>query len=174
MGDISVTSVEDVSAAQQLAARLAAITDIHDVRLMKTSAEIINLPVKCPYLSYDLNSDAAVEYEPGGESFVVRGTYRLFIRSSSTMEPNESDKPEADVARIEFEHAALFIINMDDQEPPAPEELNAYAVTTGQFALYPYVREYISNITTRLGLPPLTVGVLKFPAHHLGNQGADA
>ena len=72
----------------------------------------------------------------------------------------------SDIARIEFEQAALFIMDLEGQEPPQPEELTAYAVTTGQLALHPYVREYISNITTRLGLPSLTVGVLKLPAHH--------
>ena len=161
-----MTPVDDIGAAQQIAARLAGITDIRDVRLMKTSAEIVNLSVEHPFLVYDLNSEAAVEYEPGGGSFVVRGTYRLFIRSSSTATGNDSQGSASPVANIEFEHAALFVMDMEGQEPPNPEELNAYAVSTGQFALYPYVREYISNITTRLGLPPLTVGVLKLPAHH--------
>jgi len=161
-----VTPVDDIGAAQQMAARLAGITDIRDVRLLKTSAEIVNLAAEHPFLIYDLNSEAAVEYEPGGGSFVVRGTYRLFIRSSSEANGTESHESPSPVANIEFEHAALFVINTEGHDPPKPEELNAYAVTTGQFALYPYVREYISNLTARLGLPPLTVGVLKLPAQH--------
>jgi hypothetical protein len=172
LGDPSVTPVEDIDAAQQAAARLATITDISDVRLLKSFAEIVNLPVEHPFLYYDLNSEATVEYEPGAGSFVVRGTYRLVIRSSSTEirdEPKESASP---VANIEFEHAALFVMDMEGQDLPKPEELNAYAVTTGQFALYPYVREYISNITTRLGLPTLTVGVLKLPHHRRPPNGS--
>ena len=160
-----MTPVEDIGAAQQMAARLADITDIRDVRLMKSSAEIVNLPVEHPFLAYDLNSEAAVEYEPGGESFVVRGTYRLFIRSSPIADGDEPSGSASDVARIEFEHAALFVMDLAGQEPPLPEELNAYAVSTGQFILYPYVREYISNLTTRLGLPTLTVGILKLPVY---------
>jgi Preprotein translocase subunit SecB len=163
LGDIGVTPVDDLSVAQQLAARLAGMTDIRDVRLLKTFAEIVSLPVEHPFLVYDLNSEAAVEYEPGGESFVVRGTYRLFIKSTSNATGSDSDRPASAVANIEFEHAALFVMNIEGREPPRAEELNAYAVSTGQFALYPYVREYISNLTTRLGLPPLTVGVLKLP-----------
>jgi hypothetical protein len=164
LGDIGVTPVEDISAAQQIAARLAGITDIRDVRLMKSSAEIVNLPTGEPYLAYDFDSEAVVEYEPGGESFVVRGTYKVFIRSSSGDDTEDAERHASPIARIEFEHAALFVINTDGQEPPKPEELNAYAVSTGQFALYPYVREYIYNVTGRLGLPPLTVGVLRLPA----------
>jgi hypothetical protein len=165
LGDLGVTPVDDLGAAQQLAARLAGMTDIRDVRLMKSFAEIVNLRVEHPFLVYDLNSEAAVEYEPGGESFVVRGTYRLFIKSSSNATGSDSEVPASAVANIEFEQAALFVMDIEGQEPPKAEELNAYAVSTGQFALYPYVREYISNLTTRLGLPPLTVGALKLPVH---------
>ncbi len=166
MGDSGVSPAYDVSAALLEAARLNAITDIRDVRLMKSVAEIVRLPVSDPFLTYRLDSDAAVEYEPGSESFVVRGTYRVSIESARDPEsdrPPDSDASDSTVARIEFEHAALFVMDMDDDEPPSSEELNAYAVSTGQYALYPYVREYISDITMRLGLPPLTVGVLKIP-----------
>jgi hypothetical protein len=166
MGDVRVNDVTDISAAREIAARLAAITDIYDVRLMKTSAEIVNLPADNPFLAYQLESESAVEYEPGTESFVVRGTYRVFISSGATAEalagPEHHGSP---VANIEFEQAALFVMNMPDSaDPPKPEELNAYAVSTGQFTLYPYVREYIADLTMRLGLPALTVGVLKMPA----------
>ena len=169
LGDVGMTPVEEADAAQQKAARLAGITDIRDVRLMKGSAEIIKLPVDDPFLEYDFHSEAVVEYEPGEGSFVVRGTYQVFIRSSPTPNfENDSQTAASPVAKIEFEHAALFVMDMEGNEPPQPEELNAYAVSTGQFALYPYAREYISNMTTRLGLPPLTLGVLRLPAYHKG------
>jgi Preprotein translocase subunit SecB len=166
MGNLGVNPVDDATAAQQVAARLAAITDIRDVRLMKSCAEIMRLPVAEPFLAYDFDSEATVEYEPGSGSFVVRGKYRVYIRSApaENMEYTPKDSGSA-VAKIEFEQAALFVIDMAAGEPPKAEELNAYAVSTGQFALYPYVREYISDVTMRLGLPPLTVGVLKVPFH---------
>jgi hypothetical protein len=164
MGDVSVSLGNDVSVAQQMAARLAAITEIRDIRLMKTCAEIVKLPVAAPFLVYKLDSDSAVEYEPGSESFVVRGTYRLSIRSTSSAEVEDlPEDPDSAVAKIEFEQAALFVMDIDGREPPKSEELNAYAVSIGQYALYPYVREYISDLTMRLGLPPLTVGVLRIP-----------
>jgi hypothetical protein len=165
-----VSPTEPASAARKLAAGLAARTDIHGVRLMKSSAEIMRIPVSDPVLTYDITSEASVEYEPGGEAFVVRGTYRLSINTSSTSTADGEAESSAVtgeagkgslVAKIEFEHAALFLIDKGADNPPELEELNAYAVTTGQFALYPYVREYVSDITGRLGLPPLTLGVLR-------------
>src|SRR6266851_2329221 len=112
---------------------------------MKSSAEIVRLPVADPFLAYDLDSDASVEYEPGSESFVVRGTYRVSISSTASAPGAEdtSKEPSSPVARIEFEQAALFVMDLDVGEPPKEDELNAYAVSMGQFALYPYVREYI-------------------------------
>lgn len=154
----------DVGAARQKAARLAAITDIRDIRLMKTHAEIVRLPVNRPFLAYKLESESTVEYEPGSESFVVRGNYRVSISSTDSADVDAyPGDPDSDVAKIEFEQAALFVMDMNGDQPPDPEELDAYAVSTGQFALYPYVREYISDLTMRLGLPPLTVGVLRLP-----------
>lgn len=43
------------------------------------------------------------------------------------------------------------------------EELTAYAATTGRFALYPYIREYVYDLTGRLALPPLTLEILSRP-----------
>ena len=160
-----MTSIDDVAIARQQAARLAAITEIRAVRLMRSSAEIIHLPANGPFLSYQLASTSAVEYEPGSESFVVHGNYSLTINSRPTADLEDSGPQDLDstVARIEFEQAALFVMDISNERPPEPDELNAYAISTGQFALHPYAREYISDLTARLGLPPLTVGVLRMP-----------
>lgn len=164
MGDAGVKSSDEMDGARRRAAGLAARIDIHDVRLLKSSAELTGLPGSDPVLTYDLNSEASVEYEPGGGSFVVRSVYRLSISTApkSSAETGSEGKCHA-VAKIEFEQAALFVIDKSADSPPAPEELNAFAISTGQFALYPYAREYISDVTCRLGLPPLTLGVLRMP-----------
>lgn len=166
MGDIGVSPADEMSAPFQVAARLAAITDIRDIRLLKSRVEMVRSPADSPFLAYHLDSESAVEYEPGTESFVVRGTYRVSITSSSTADAGNgftSDDSNSTVARIEFEQAALFVMEIEGGQPPNADELNAYAVSTGQYALYPYAREYISDLTMRLGLPPLTIGVLKIP-----------
>jgi hypothetical protein len=161
MGGVGMSSPSDLAEAQRQAARVAAKSDIRDVRLMKSCAEVTDLPAADATLTYDLNSGANVEYEPGGEAFVVRSNYCLSIMPAVTADA----APAANViARIEFEQAALFVISLGEGDnPPTADELSAYAVTTGQFALHPYAREYIYDLTGRLGLPPLTVGVLTMP-----------
>jgi hypothetical protein len=157
--------IGDISVAWKRAARLAARTEIRDVRLLKSFAEIVHLPVEERLLDYDFQTGSTVEYEPGGESFVLHGNYRLLVKAAGTAHAaGASGGSAVDVAKIEFEHAALFVIDLrDGEDPPDSGELNAYAITMGQFALHPYVREYVSNVTGRLGLPPLTLGVLRAP-----------
>lgn len=155
----------DVADAHRGAARLAARAEIRDVRMLRTSAEITRLPGASPRLAYQLHSDATVEYESGDKSFVVRNSYRLDIvdrRADSDENPFEDS--EAAIARIEFEQAALFTVELEEGDaPPTTEEVEAYAVSTGQFALHPFAREYIYDVTGRLALPSLTIGVLKAP-----------
>jgi hypothetical protein len=163
-----MTAPVDINEAQRQAARVAARTDIRDVRLLKSSAEITDLPAPDATLTYDLNSGAKVEYEPGSEAFVVRSNYSVSIMPA-THTSGALGKTSDVIAKIEFEQAALFVFSLaEGDHPPTAEELSAYAVTTGQFALHPYAREYIYDVTGRLGLPPLTVGVMNLPTTEPG------
>jgi hypothetical protein len=159
-----VTDV-DLYEAQQRSARVGARAQILDVRLLKTSAEIDRLPSGGLPMSYRLDTEPAVEYDDGDGSFVVRAAYALRVVEVTPDGADEAfDDAEASVARINFELAALFTLAMrDGDEPVELEELQAYAASTGQFALYPYAREYIYATTGRMALPPLTVGVLQLP-----------
>jgi hypothetical protein len=105
-----------------------------------------------------------VEYD-NGESFVVRVKYQLAIVAASPDEDADPfSDPSAAIASIEFEQGGLFVLQMrEGDDPVQAEELDAYAVTTGQFAIYPFAREYIYDVTGRLALPALTIGVLRLP-----------
>lgn len=158
--------------ARHVAARVAARAEILDVRLLKTHGELMSQPE--PPLVYRLETDARVEYEDGDASFVVACTYELSITPSASPDVGGhsdvtlavDDDVEADespvVAKLSFDYAALISLHMRAGDaPPSQDELQAYAASTGQFALYPYARQYIYDLTGRLGLPPLTVGVLQ-------------
>lgn len=154
----------ELAEAQKRAARLASRADILDVRLLNTTAKLVRSPEPGSPLNYHLSSDATVEYD-NGESFVVRVKYQLaIVAASSDEETDPFSDPNAAVANIEFEQGGLFVLQMrEGDDPVQAEELNAYAVTTGQFAIYPFAREYIYDVTGRLALPPLTIGVLRLP-----------
>ena len=154
----------ELAEAQQQAARVAARADIRDVRLFETTAKLIRPPEPSSRLSYRLKSDAAVEYD-NGESFVVRVSYQLaIVEESPDGEDDPFNDPQAAIAEIEFEQGGLFELEMREHDGPVQtDELKAYAVSTGQFALYPYARQYVYDLTGRLALPPLTISVLRMP-----------
>jgi hypothetical protein len=169
---VRVSEDLDLLAAQQEAARIAARTQVRDVRLFGTSAELGRFPGEAVRLRWSLDTDVEVERdEDDGNSFVLRSKYSLRIvqvpTAAAIREDEEADSAEGEddlVADIKFEFGALFSTTLrDGDEAITDEELRAYSLTMGVFAMYPYARQYIYDITGRMGLPPLTVGVLTLP-----------
>jgi hypothetical protein len=167
-----VTETARLGEERRRAARLAARAEIRDVRMLKSDIQLIQQPESRLQLRYTLDADVNVEYQQGDSSFVVRVAYDLTIdqllADDTSTEVSEEARPEGDetsvprVATLHFELAALFTLEMrDGDDPVKDEELEAYAASTGQLALYPYAREYVYDVTGRLGLPPLTMGVLQ-------------
>lgn len=155
---------------RQFAARIAARSHMEDIRLMSTSAAVVSQAPSGSMLSYDLRTTPSVEYDDGGEFFVVRADYDLKIFRVDQDEIDEAngvsavDCDDLRIANVQFEYAALYALKMRDGDAaPKSEELEAYANTTGQFALYPFARQYIHELTAKLGLPPLTLDVLLLP-----------
>lgn len=164
MSDIVLVDQVDQVNLREVAARVAARAEIRDVRLFKTEAALERVPQVGAALTYRLGTHAEVQYEPGDESFAVMVTYLLALAEA---DPELADAEalfaeDRLVGRVSFTLGSLFALNMrPDDEPPTESELEAYASTTGQFMLYPYAREYIYDVTGRLALPPLTVGVMR-------------
>jgi hypothetical protein len=151
--------------ARHLAARIAARAEIREVRLLESNAKLNRMPAD-DHLAYKLEKDPQVEYSEDDGFFVITSRYSLVvaaIENEPTNGPNHIEESEEDIiAMIDFKLAGLFELNMwKDEEPPRTDELMAYAWSMGNFALHPYAREYISNLTGRLGLPPLTISVLQ-------------
>lgn len=147
-----------------LARRVAARAQIRDVRLIKSDVELEDIPAEGHQLTYNLNVTAGeVDWEPGQELFAVRITYEVSLGQFVIIDESEDEGPsevERSIASINFTMAALFELSMRQGEKSATEqELSAYAETTGGFALYPFAREYVYDLTGRLRLPALTLPV---------------
>lgn len=144
--------------------RLNARAEVRDVRLLSSSIGMERLPSQNSSLSYDLNSSPEVQYSPGDNFFVVEIAYELSIDDVAEVPaPSDDDDIEStSIANFTFTLAALFALSMRNDDAAIEEdELEAYSLTTAQLLMYPYAREYIYDVTGRLGLPALTVGMLK-------------
>jgi len=149
-----------LDAARSEAARVAASVELNDVRLFSVEGDLRFLPDdEFSRLSYAFDAGVQVHYELDDEALLVIGDYSLTVRARATDE--ESDAEPRDVASITFQMNALFMVDRTPAEPFEESELVAFGATTGQFALYPYARAFIADLTGRMGLPPLHVGVMR-------------
>ena len=124
-------------------------------------------------LAYTLEvGESALDWEGGDDdTFVVSIPYNILLQQATDSDGGETPDVDGEVARMEFEFAALFSFRpREDDDPFAEDELLAYANTTASFAIYPFVREYVYDVTGRLRLPALTLGVLLQPTS--GPSGA--
>lgn len=144
------------------AGRVSGCADLRDVRLFGMGGELKS-PENTTGLGYTL--DVNVEFQTPGEdparTLVITGNYTLSVTASGEAEDDESEE----VAAINFALAAMYVLLEQDGDDPhvfEDAELEAFAATTGQLALYPYAREFIADATGRMGLPPLHLRTLRF------------
>jgi preprotein translocase subunit SecB len=151
-----------ISGLRAKAARVADCAEFRDVRLLSLEGGLVRSPSSEGALVYNLDIDVTAQYAEGDPVLVVHGDYDLLVTERTESDDEESEE----LARLKFNFAALFTLK--DKEGEIPEsfdenELNAFAESSGTMALYPFAREFIHDVTGRFALPPLTIGMLKFP-----------
>lgn len=139
------------------AGEVAGRSEIEDVRLVKTQVEAPEFADPGRPLQFQFGSTPSVHYEDDAEAFVISVQYELSV--SQDGDDVDEDASEVTVATVNFTYAALYSKLLDDRF--TDDALEAFAKTTGSFAIYPYAREYVQDVTGRLGLPPLTLGLFK-------------
>jgi hypothetical protein len=66
----------------------------------------------------------------------------------------------ADELVAELDFTVQVDYDVDPEYTPADDAADFVAATTGSFAAYPYARELAQDLTTRLQLDPLVIGLL--------------
>lgn len=128
---------------------LAASCEIVNIRVARLLAEITHeslFPRPVEKLQYQRTSSYAIGIGAFGGKFDFEFTF---------FEPNESQ-----VARVEFSILVDHIIT-DDGFTPSTEAVDFFTSTTSYFAAYPYAREVLQSATSRLGLAPHIMGLIR-------------
>lgn len=153
-------SVLDVQWSRwQQSGRVGGRAELQDVRLLKSSTQLITFDASAPFKA-DLDVQASVQRQDD-TAFVVSAEYNLRVLGCAG---EASDvEPDHVTAEFEFTYVALFsLTEVSDREDLLEDsELEAYADSVGLTTLHPYAREYIQSQTVRVGLPSLTVGVVR-------------
>jgi preprotein translocase subunit SecB len=147
--------VNDPVAAQQL----AGAAELEDIRLLRSSVSLEKIVSEGPF-TFDLTLNPKVEHEPGADFFAVRIDFEIRV----DLKQAPKDDTQTRVMDLEFEFAALYLLEELDGYEPSVEEFEAYADTSATLTLFPYAREYISDTVNRLGLPRLVLPPYRLPS----------
>lgn len=144
----------DHAALRVRAGAIAGTSNLFDVRLAQSNVGLNRVPAPTAQLNVDVEvSPSASISLDDDEAGLLLVNVEFHVRIADTAENAEP------VAEVECAFVAAFESHPDSE--PSGDELEAFAETTGLFAVYPYAREYISDVTRRMGLPALVLDLLK-------------
>ncbi|EPD69274.1 hypothetical protein HMPREF1219_01499 [Corynebacterium pyruviciproducens ATCC BAA-1742] len=156
-------SVEVPEEFRLRAAKIAAGASLRDLRLVQSDFQLVNVVEPSDELSIQMNIELSAGETEEPNVLVVSAKFGVVIfvadESEHTSDKSSDSEQPSNVATINFAYNTAFVVN-DDCEWNE-ESLEAFAKTTGIFAIYPYAREFVTDVTTRAGLPPLILDFLK-------------
>jgi preprotein translocase subunit SecB len=138
----------DIDDQRDLAARAAGCADLVDIRLFESSSKLVEVVAADVALASDMQVEPTMTVE--GDALVARVRFRVEITRA------DDDSP---VAGVECTYGALYRLPSEHDLPR--NELQAFSQSVGLLALYPYAREFTQTVTTRMGLPPLVLPILR-------------
>lgn len=156
---------------RQIAARLGGRVELLDVRLMSSAAETVELVFADTPLSVSLEVEPSALSADSGRALIVTARFEITVArepdgtpdgevgDASADDDSVGDSPA--VATLSCTYSALY--DLGEEREISEDELDAFARTTGVFALYPYARAWAQDTTARMGLPPLTLQVYRIP-----------
>jgi preprotein translocase subunit SecB len=155
------------------ASRVAQRANIRDIRLFEASAELKGL-ANSDQLQWDLGVAPEAHYSPGDNYFIITVAYKVTIEEPEDSNAKKDEGDTEEIATISFRFGGLYELDNGtaDQEDIKEEEVEAYARTRAVLALYPYAREYVQNVTVRMGLPPLVMDFAPFSAPEMQDSGS--
>ena len=124
----------------------------------------------------------AANYNPGPVELVIDSTATytrhshppdvgglVVCKDDYTVRMKNQDKEL--VSEIKASFIAAFSVDLD--EDPGVDPLNDFAQSTGRLVIRPYAREFMQQMSIRMGLPALTLEVLRFKGVVLDDSDSD-
>ena len=126
--------------------RVSRYSELKDIRLIEVSA-------KC-----DPNSSGPLVPEFSNASSVLRRDSEILEISCSYRFVGRTAETEAIVVGISY----LLSYSLKSPEPLADDDVVQFASANGTLHSWPFVREFLHALTSRMGFPPFTLGVMHF------------
>ncbi len=137
----------DLSKAVLVADRVA----LRDVRVVKSGCLLKPSGIKGPY-KINLNQEVDIQINREKKTVVVLPSFKLF---AYVIEDIRKDP--------DFEISAVFALTytIDKFDDLDKEDFKAFGYANGIYNAWPYWREFTQNMTSRMGVPPLTIPVFR-------------
>lgn len=144
--------VDGVSGARRAAGRLAANSQLLDIRAVRFEAQMLNGALVAPY-EVTVNISPSYELVPQED-----GALLLMYSFAYNIDVASNDEP---VAYIACSFNAAY--GCDAEAEPTVAELEAFGDTTVALALYPYVRQFVHDTMARFNLSALVMPLYQEP-----------
>ena len=126
--------------------RVSRFAELQDVRLTEVLAKCE--PHAVGALEAQFSHDCAIAAH-GNDSLEVATTYQFVGRSAETQV-------------IEIGIKYLLKYSLKASEPLADSDVSQFATSNALLHSWPFVREFLNGLTSRMGFPPFKLGVLHF------------
>jgi len=116
---------------------------LRGLRLRKSEFVLMSVPKSAPELTQGISIEVGRE-APEDKTFVVQATFTL---------------DGADLMRIEATFELVY--ECEAANTVSPQQMQAFGQAIGLSNAWPYWREFVQTITCRMGLPALTLPLMK-------------
>ncbi len=136
----------------ELAMAMAALVELLDVRLMETQARCVPaIEEKLPErLRYHVNHECALD----------RNSKRFAVMLHLIVDALQAGETSEPLLHVEAKFLLAYVVR--DLDDLTDAHCEAFADLNALFNVWPYWREYVQSITTRMGLPGLVLPVYRF------------
>jgi len=128
-------------------ARVSRFTELKDIRLTDVSAKSDPKIIAAPLESEFTQESSVVGRD--SESLEVSCAYHFVGRSAGEQ-------------AISIDITYLVQYALTAKEPLADEDVSQFAVANSTLHSWPFVREFLHGLTSRMGFPPFKLGVMHF------------
>lgn len=153
-------------------ARIASAVELQDIALSSSRATLNVQANEIPerwsgdvFIGFDTT---AGEFQPGRKDFVLNSAFIAAYKSSWSDEiPKvlpEFDPDDPPEIEIQAHFELNYRVNSDVEL--TMEDLKNFAIANGTLHAWPYWREFADDMTRRMHVPRLVIGVFKIPSKH--------
>jgi preprotein translocase subunit SecB len=126
--------------------RVSRFSELKDIRLIDVWAK--SDPSAVGPLKSEVTHNSSV-LKRDSESLQVVSSYRFVGRTAETQ-------------AIEINITYLVVYALKAPAPLADEDVTLFAAANGTLHSWPFVREFLHGLTSRMGFPPFKLGVMHF------------